>query len=1391
MERILYEQNVSRGHLDSFLNSMEAARARQSTDVVDDAIDVLRDKGYEIYPDMEAALREIAVPQANRAPTVQGTVPEVQSVDFELDNTYDFILNPVPHIVVSEVTELRTALETAVRNHPKKALTMGDVLRVLAASSLTTKAEKWLAKTIAPMLDQMGTTFTLRQLSEATSSGGIVYGGYNAPNNEVYVNAVSPLTILHEAIHPITRDAVVGTLDTPEAREFRDRWNAISAYLVKNSGKFRGKDFLGKSLLESNNLKGNHRYEYMMSAPHELMTVALTDPVARNILMSIPALSKGPKTNNLWDELKSIISDYMARVFKFDGKQRSVFDEILELTAATAHHTVANKDKIYRDMPGYVAAASRGKQENQAAVTFGVQAAKRVRNLFEAGEGDVDQRVASITTPQPLGPNQPSAKKARVPSPVTALQSLWEIFAIAPLGIEKSIEEVRNNGGDVEPEYDPYYASRKFTSDMAEMKSIDNQETVEPVRNWIHNNWRKFASKDAAEFRKDLDKFMQSYHLLHERNPTIWANTVELQPGQELVRDQLIQDAYDGKIDGPTLNQRLIALASNSAMVDLETWTHTTSFAKDNSALRKQLADLKAKGFDENTLQEFNDLVQGIRDRARQRQFESGQISETDPFVDRGWEWYVPLKDHLSTSEQVADYDIGSGHGTTTIVRKNKLKVMGGRQSTASNSLTQLVEDMNNAATAAAQGDFTGKLFEFSVLVKKNAEILRSKYTKYYGTPKEGYYAMIQKKDPKTGKITYVKSKTRAELPTPRYGFIHNNGTEHYVVYLPKDSQLLRGITKMNQVMTPGRMEHKDTVGKGLKAIGTGTNILARAYTTWNPVWAAMVGFLRDTTTLPTTVAMTVFPDPLAATAFAGRYTANLVANAAQIGNLPNTLKSIWGNKAALRKYALDPANANTLFAKIYAYRQAGGSTEFEQGFNQERADDFIFGNMELTATGGLKAGYDKWNEVTSNWAALLENVGRVSAWEALVAGGMSPQEAAAISKSALDYNQSGEWGRMINIFHAFFRVSATSADTIRRAFTKPGGGADVKKMAAWGPAFMGMGYVAYLLMAAMLGDDEEGEPRINKMDAKTLTQRFVFPGPEGKATAFPIGLGLPQILLTPGILAAAVNNGHISTEEAVEAYYDVLKRTSPISPIGQKKGSGPVGFAVAWAGGMVTPTVLRPGAETQINTNSFGNLVHTAFVDGNKFKSEQGMPSTSQEWHDFATWSRENLSIDMYPEDWAHMARGYGGQMASELIRQTMDRDAAENQGLDSSAVRSALRIEVTDEEFYYRNEARQVKEELQDSRRLMDANTGDNGEGLSESRWLSRNPQHRTRIAELRTLEAAQKKYYEDIAAIRANRLLAPEGRRLQKKRADARLREAVNRAQRALDRTAARAN
>jgi hypothetical protein len=1241
----------------------------------------------------------------------------------------------------------------------------GAVLRALANSSYVTLHQRWLARLLAPVMDKRQYSLSLQEYRSKIENGRVTEGTHNDIERLITIYTASPDVILHEALHGATVSAITGLLNVPGQNKLHDDWKKFYSHALA----YRNKIDWGK-INPNYREDARNAFEYGLKNEKELAAMGITNAVSREVWAQIPPVP-GYKGNNFWNQFKNLLSDLYKTMLGADISQRSFLMDLMDLTAETVNLTNSVSDRA------------------SAKVVYDAKDLAAIEFIDAESKQVVEGMETLVDAPPDVTPPTAKERKKKPTAqlqPVNRFQRFVEVTANSTLGLEKAEQEVIANGGNVTPENSPYFAMRKFTADTAENKDLDNQETVEPLKRWLSLNWRKFGSgTNSDKFRKDLDKFLQHYHILNERNPTIWAETVELEGGRNLDRALLIQSAYDGEITGKQLNQQLISLANRHATIKLDEWSKKSDLAMDNAKLRESLADLAQLGYTPESLAELNVLVQNVRDRARQRMIQAGivvedstEAGEGDPFSERGWEWYVPLKGSLSAPDGAGDYDIGSLRGSTKAFRDSNLATLEGRQTNAGNALAQLVADMNDASTFAAEKGFKGTLFEFAT-DEANTSIVKPKVVKYTGTPKAGYTYTKRVVNEK-GKVKYVKT-WRRNLPRPVSGFVYNDGTTHFVVYLPRDSQLNRGATGLRRVLTPYTISEKELVGKSIEAVGTGTNFIARAMTTWNPVWQASVGFLRDTTTLPFTVATGVYRYPWEAGGFAGRYTGNLIKNTAALANIPQDINAIWGNKDKLRAYAKE--NPTSFPARVLAYRNAGGSTEFAQGFNVKRADDELFSGLDPSVIDRAGDVYGKWNEVTGNFAALLELVGRVSAYEALVGTGMTEQEAAAQTKGALDYGQSGEWGRLVNAFHAFYRVGATSADVMRRNFTKKTGGVDYKKLAAWTPVAGAMGYAAYQLISMMLGvDDEDGKPRISKLDIGTLLQRFPFPGPDGKIYSFPIGLGLPQLLLAPGIIAAAYSEGHISIEEGAEAYYDVAKRNAPLQPMGVREGQGVSGFITSLLGGMVTPTILKPPVEITANTNAFGNPIRTDWGTTKKNRSEQGMPATGQEWKDMAMqlYDWTGGAVDMYPEEIAHYSRGYLGQLSGETVRWTVDNERKEREGLDSRAVATSLRTAVTDEDFYYRNETREVKDELEESFREMEAAVA---RGANEAQWLSRNPGAAKRMAAWKELDKAQSAYYEELAAIRADKLMSPERRRLRRKRADSTLRQAVERAQRSL--------
>lgn len=1242
--------------------------------------------------------------------------PEVAGVDID---AADGSTRPAP-----KPTKVGALVERVAASDSKDKA--GDLLRAIAngeGGAEVGPMQVWLAKTLAPVVDRVRLGFAKAPNNPEYKN---FLGAYDYLANAVWFQGgtADVETVLHEMLHGATSSLLSGKALSPEVRQFQREMDDMLAHVQAYARENTPTGPIAKHIASQRGFLSN---------VNEFLAYGMTNPIVQDYLATIPAPPGRTEARNSWDAFKGMIAklyEKFAKAGRMTAQQRSTLDALIETTGGIVQHGNENPIEVVKANMAVAARLSALPIDPIDTID------PSTKMLADAG---VDVRS------------------------VTRAGRFIELFSRAEYGLERSQQEVRKAGGNVTAENSPDLASRRYTSDIAENRNTDSYEVVEPLRDWITANWQNFDVADVDEFRTDLDKFLQNYHMLNERNPSMWAEQVPLRNGTEAKRTEILADAEEGVITGAEMDRQLIALAKKNGVVDLDTWSKSNGRPPD--AAKKILADVATRGFTPEALAELNtDILQPIRDRRRSRLEGAGIVSSEDPYATRSWSWYVPLKGSLAVDDATADFDVGANKGSAKEFRNRNLKLMKGRSTNGLNSLESLVMDLNEAGTAMAEGDFKGTLYEY---VLDNESDLGATIEQWEGTPKTGY--------------TNAAGKTTAELKQPKSGFVYNNGKDHFIVTLPEGSQLDRGIKGLKAVVSPGSIDAVNPAGSVLRGVGTATNVMARAYTTWAPEWQLMVGFLRDVQTLPTTIGFETFDSPWKARVFFKEYTKGLISNTLNMKAAGSELKALLvGSRGNLLK----AAETNTYIADLLAYRAAGGSTEFSQGLNRERAQEVVFDKARNAGADVMSwetavKGYDKWNQVTGDWAALLENKGRVAAWKALMATGMDAKEAAAITKGSLDFGQSGEWGKMINVWSAFYRVGATSVDTVRRSLTNKDGSLNKEKIKNWSPFFAAMGVVNYMMLSAMLGDDEDGKARISKYDPDTLTQKMLIPDGKGGVYSTPIGLGLPQLVLAPGMLGAAVAAGDMTMEEAAKAYYKTLTRNTPIQPAGQKKGSGPTGFVVSWLQGLLVPTVARPAFEVATNTNAFDSPIRTSFPSDDKFKSDQGMKTTPEFWKDQAKGLHDTFGIDVFPETIRHYVKAYGGQPANTIIRHTLDLANKEQSGMDSDAVRTALRLKTNDEDFYYSNEARKAYDRLSISKRKAN-NAAD------PDKFLRDNPNDSKRIDARKVLDKAQDTYYKRKNAIRENKLMSPQGKKDQMKLNDSKLRDAVNKAEAVIEAT-----
>jgi hypothetical protein len=101
------------------------------------------------------------------------------------------------------------------------------------------------------------------------------------------------------------------------------------------------------------------------------------------------------------------------------------------------------------------------------------------------------------------------------------------------------------------------------------------------------------------------------------------------------------------------------------------------------------------------------------------------------------------------------------------------------------------------------------------------------------------------------------------------------------------------------------------------------------------------------------------------------------------------------------------------------------------------------------------------------------------------------------------------------------------------------------------------------------------------------------------------------------------------TTQLAEDAITKIAKQALPINLEAKTENDLTKFLAQVFA-----PTILQPGVNVAINRTGLGNeIVKEAFLDKEKYRSEQGAPLTAEFYKDAAVTLRQLTSLDMAPE--------------------------------------------------------------------------------------------------------------------------------------------------------------
>jgi hypothetical protein len=1005
-------------------------------------------------------------------------------------------------------------------------------------------------------------------------------------------------------------------------------------------------------------------------------------------------------------------------------------------------------------------------------------------------------------------------------NPWTHMDNTRELLANNLLGFDKADQDLRRLGILGKMQEGLYNAAVRLGGQRENLRSIDNSDVVEPLKAHFATDgvWQQYGKTDLEAVDK-VGMFFQVHHMLTERLLSDWMEGGPLNNGREITRQKLVRDLNSLKLKPEDFETQLKALNDQHASMPFEDWVKSAKGPDFIDGLKRKQAELAHSGMTPESMATINKMLRAIDERQSQRLVQSGKVAADDPWRRaRNWKWYVPEKggalDGMTQSEAVnvsSNELTGITRPRRYITNTSQLKTAEGRSTWASNPVLRLIVDMGNSSGYAADHNFTEQLLTTASSARKalrklaaattdaaqKAKIMANEYHNvvihtFEGTPRQGYT------DVKTGQ--HYDS-----LPPLKNSVIHNDGRTHYIIEYPENSRTYRGLEAMNTAYDvrdyPMFKAAIEAVEAGIHAaitkplglqkqthlITRSTQFIGKANTIINPIWTGMVLLPRTLMEKPLMLAIkngdgVVDGMKLAASAY-NEILRGTLGGGKEFGMLAS--HDLAG------MHALGTANPESFAGYWKRMNDAGGGTAFTQGFTMDENKNALVQAIRSKNANVLVKGGKTYMKYAAGWADALENVSSVGIFKSLVKAGMSDAEAAAKTKDLLNFQQTGTAGKALNGFHAYFRVIASVNDTMYRAFQHTDGrGVDWGKVAKWSAVLGGYAAAKYAFDRGVMGNDENGVSNLKKagsLDPYTLIQKSFIPtGNTDHPYALPVGLGFPQLLTAPGTLAAAVAYGDISLSDATTALRETLQRNvSIVDPVGTSKTADTPTQLFSYALGALQPTAMAPATALYMNTNNFGTPIHTGYAKDDKFHADQGKRATPQVWKDLAQSLQEHTGIDFYPETLPFVAQNYGGSAINDIVRLAVGQGNRTDQGLPDNTASVISRLRVNNADYYDSERMYNVLSELNVTRQQVSAikaRNGDKGVEVSQQ-WIRDNPDAQARLTAYNQLNSAQKTYQQGIKDLAASKD-GPDRKQYVRKALDSALRQATDKAQKALD-------
>ena len=287
----------------------------------------------------------------------------------------------------------------------------------------------------------------------------------------------------------------------------------------------------------------------------------------------------------------------------------------------------------------------------------------------------------------------------------------------------------------------------------------------------------------------------------------------------------------------------------------------------------------------------------------------------------------------------------------------------------------------------------------------------------------------------------------------------------------------------------------------------------------------------------------------------------------------------------------------------------------------------------------------DAFVSVIDNWNDYYQNVAAFDHYYTLRKNGVSADDAASGALEMMNMAQRGSLTPWLQALAPFVTPTVQSGTAMLRSLGLGANTAkDIWKQGWKGYATIAAAFAAYNIFMGLskqsMGTDEYGNSRFDALSLDEASRALpIGYGNEGDYIRFPIGFGFAQLGAKMAVGADRVSRGQMSLPDLLfDLGFTAMKNVAPGNWPSYNFSDHPLQFMMS----MFTPTPLRPIQEATANINYFGSEIYMEPRNPYQSPADMGRSSTPRQYHSFAKGARDLTGLDLQPEIYEHMERGY-----------------------------------------------------------------------------------------------------------------------------------------------------